>query len=147
MVHSRVCIDCEMKSCDEGNVSNVLMEADKSGVWFAFVIWPWHEAVNRCALNFLRYTFGSDPVGYDELTLDQAMDLVRNEYNRLQRALYAQQPQQYYAQQPPQQQPQQQPPMMYGQPPSSMVPVQPGSVVPPSQPVPTTATAPSTTTS
>jgi len=144
LIHSRIGIEAELRQCPEDSVGNVLRDADKAGVWFAFVAWPWHEATDRCALNFLRFMFGSEPLGYDDVTLEQAIGLVRDEYDRLQRMIYAQQSQQqqqqqqYYAQQPPS--------MMYGQPPS-MVPVQPGSVLPPPAPsgVPASNASTSTT--
>jgi len=98
LVRSRARLDADVKLCTAETINDVLMEADKAGVWFAFVVWPRNADADTCALNFLRMSFGMESVGYDEQKLDQAVDLVSAEYARLQQAMYGAQ-QQYYAQQ------------------------------------------------
>jgi len=74
------------------------MEADKAGVWFAFVIWPRNVSSDTCALNFLRLSFGVESVGYEDQPVEQAVELVRDENIRLQQ-MKRMMEQQYYAQQ------------------------------------------------
>jgi len=127
LVRSRIGVECDVKSCSKANVTTLLIDADKAGVWFAIVVWPEDEATDKCALNLLRFTFGSDTVGYDDLNLNQAVDLVHDEYFRLQHYMGQSQPQYYN---------QQQQPMMYSQQ-QPMVPVQSSTMgVPPPSALP-----------
>jgi len=104
------------------------MEADKSGVWFAFVVWPRNVESDTCALNFLRMSFNMDSVGFEDQTLEQAVELVRRENATLLNMMYGvQQSMMYAAQQPP-------------VPPPSMMPLPPGAV-PGAVTPPTTAPA------
>jgi len=98
LVRNRARLDTDVKLCTAETIGDVLMEADKAGVWFAFVVWPRNVETDTCALNFLRMSFGAESVGYEDQKVEQAVDLISAEYNRLQQVMYGAQ-QQYYAQQ------------------------------------------------
>ena len=98
LVRSRTRLETDVKLCTAETINDVLMEADKAGVWFAFVVWPRNVEADTCALNFLRMSFGLESVGFEEQKLEQAVEYVSVEYARLQQLMYGAQ-QQYYAQQ------------------------------------------------
>jgi len=108
LVRMRTGLECDVRRSNADSINDILMEADKAGVLFAFVVWPRNVEADTCALNFLRMSFMADSVGFDEQKVDQAVELVHNENTRLRQMLYGAQyfvqPQQqmmYAAQQQP----------------------------------------------
>lgn len=124
LVKMRTGLDSELRRCTSDNINETLMEADKSGVWFAFVVWPRNVEPDTCALNFLRMSFMAESVGFEDQKVEQAVNLVREEYTRLQQLKMYGPPQQPYYIPPPQQQMMfaapQQPPQMMGIPQNSV---------------------------